>query len=419
MRPSAIFSFVLLIGFSFAGADPHDSLVAKLPNKAVPSVPTPTGSTKLPGRFDKVATLLQHHVDRKQVAGAVALVLHRGKPVFSAAVGNADAGASRPMAEDSIFRIASMTKPVTSVAVMMLAEEGRFALTDPVSKFLPEFKDMRVLDPKGSGTVAAIRQITIHDLLTHTSGLTLGFLADGRLGQLYREAKVCDGLSRTDCTLAENVRRLAALPLKNQPGTAWEYGLSTDVLGRLVEVVSGESLDAFFRERIFQPLGMTDTGFTVPAGQRNRLAAIYRPGTDKTIKEVLDDPVRLGTLTFSPSLSYDGTAYYSGGSGLVSTAPDYARFLQMLLNKGELGGKRLLKTETVARMTINHLGGLKVTIGGHGDGFGFGFGIVTPSENGKEVASPGTFSWRNLQYVLLGGPGKANHRRRHDAALSL
>jgi CubicO group peptidase (beta-lactamase class C family) len=236
------------------------------------------------------------------------------------------------MADDTIFRIASMTKPVTSVAVLMLAEDGRLKLTDPVSRFLPEFKDMRALDPTGSGTVPAAREVTIHDLLTHTSGLSYGFLAGDRLGPLYREAKVCDGLAPAEGTLADNVRRLAGLPLKHQPGTAWEYGLSTDVLGRLVEVVSSQSLDEFFRERIFRPLGMTDTSFTLPPARRDRLAAPYRPGADRAVEEVADDPTRVGSLTYSAGLPFSNKGYFSGGAGLVSTAPDYARFLQMLLN---------------------------------------------------------------------------------------
>jgi uncharacterized repeat protein (TIGR03806 family) len=348
------------------------------------------------GQFDKVLGLLQRSVEKKQVAGAVALVLQKGKPVFSAAVGSANIAANRSMAADTIFRIASMTKPVTSVAVLMLAEDGRLNLTDPVSKYLPEFKAMRVLDPKGNGTVAANREITIHDLLTHTSGLTYGFLAGDRLGPLYREAKVSDGLAPADGTLAENVRRLAGVPLNHQPGAIWEYGLSTDVLGRLVEVVSGKSLDQFFRERIFQPLAMTDTFFTVPPAKRDRLAALYRPGPGQSIEEIRDDPVRLGPLTFSPSLVIREKNYYSGGAGLASTAGHYARFLQMLLNKGEFDGKRLLKRETVERMTRNQLGDLKVPFNDHGTGFGYGFGIVTATEGTKEVASVGTYSWGGI-----------------------
>jgi CubicO group peptidase (beta-lactamase class C family) len=391
MRQSGNSAFVLLVSFSLAWslAGPQQPLSAQAPN--------PPGQLVVaPGRFDKVSGLLQRHVDRKQVAGAVALILHRGKPVYSAAIGAADAGTGRPMAIDTIFRIASMTKPVTSVAVLMLAEEGRFDLTGPVSKFLPEFKDMRVLDSKGARTVRANREITIIDLLTHTSGLSYTFLAGDRLEPLYREAKVCDGLASADCTLAENVRRLAGLPLKHQPGTAWEYGLSTDVLGRLVEVISGKSLDEFFRDRIFQPLEMTDTYFTLPPSKRDRLADLYRPRTDKTIEIVRDDPARIGTVTFSPSLAYRGKNYFSGGAGLVSTAPDYARFVQMLLNKGELVGKRLLKPQTIERMTRNHIGDFKVAFPGHGNGFGYGFGVVTTVEQPKEVASVGTFSWGGI-----------------------
>jgi CubicO group peptidase (beta-lactamase class C family) len=348
------------------------------------------------GRFDKVTALLQKHVDQRQLAGVVALVLHHGKPVYSAAVGSADIGASRPMADDTIFRIASMTKPITTVAVLMLAEEGRFNLTDPVSRFLPELKNLRVLDPKGTGTVPANREVTIHDLLTHTSGLCYGFLAGDKLGPQYREARVCDGLAPAEGTLQENVHRLAGLPLKHQPGSAWEYGLSTDVLGRLVEVVSSKSLDEFFREQIFLPLEMTDTHFPLPAAKRHRLAALYRPGADKTVQEVGNDLMRVGTLTYSAAMPFSATGYFSGGAGLVSTAPDYARFLQMLLNKGELGGKRLLRRETVKLMTRNQVGDLKVTIRDHGDKFGYGVGVVTKAAQAKEVGSAGTFSWGGI-----------------------
>ena len=244
-----------------------------------------------------------------QVAGAVALVLQRGKPVFAPRPSDWPTRRSiGPMADDTIFRIASMTKPVTSVAILMLAEDGKLNLTDPVSKYLPEFKDMRVLDPKGTGSVPATRAITIHDLLTHTSGLTYGFLAGDRLGPLYKQAKISDGLAPTDATLEENVRRLAGLPLKHQPGSAWEYSLSADVLGRLVEVISGKSLDEFFRDRIFRPLGMNDTSFTVPSEKLSRLATLYGPGIDKTIETVRDDPVAGGhaDVFAEPRVSREG-----------------------------------------------------------------------------------------------------------------
>ena len=323
-------------------------------------------------------------------------MLQRGKPIYSASVGLADVAANRKMADDTIFRIASMTKPITTVAVLMLAEEGKFKLTDPVSRFLPEFKEMRLLDANGADAVPAKREVTIHDLLTHTSGLSYGFFAGDKLGPLYREAKVCDGLAPADCTLAENVRRLAGLPLKNQPGAAWEYGLSTDVLGRMVEVVSGKPLDEFFRERIFLPLDMKDTHFKLPPAKRDRLAALYRPSADKKLEKVGDDVQKIDALTYSANMPFSDKGYFSGGAGLVSTAADYARFLQMLLNKGELNGKRLLKPETIELMTRNQIGELKVAIGGHGDKFGYGFGILTEAGRGADVASAGTFSWGGI-----------------------
>ena len=330
------------------------------------------------------------------MAGVVALVLQHGKPVYSASLGFADIEGGRSMADDTIFRFASMTKPVTSVAVMMLAEEGRLKLTDPVSKFLPEFRDMRVLDPKGAGTVPARREVTIHDLLTHTSGLSYGFLAGDRLGPLYREAKVSDGLAPAVGSLADNIRRLAGLPLKHQPGTAWEYGLSSDVLGRLVEVVSRKSLDEFFRERIFLPLKMNDTHFALPAAKRDRLAALYRPKADKTVERVGDATIQVGALSYSANMPFSDKGYFSGGAGLVSTAPDYARLLQMLLNKGEFNGKRLLKPETVELMTRNQIGDLKLAFSGHGDKYGYGFGVVSAAGRGTEVSSPGSFSWGGI-----------------------
>jgi CubicO group peptidase (beta-lactamase class C family) len=374
--------------------------VALLPGWCLAQVapaPKPLGTSVVAaGRFDRVSKLLERHIERKEVAGAVALVLHRGQPIFSAALGAADAGAGRPMVDDTIFRIASMTKPVTSVAVLMLVEEGRLKLTDPVSKYLPEFKSLRVLGAQGTETAPAARAITIHDLLTHTSGLTYGFFAGDRLGPLYQEAKICDGLAPTDCTLAENVRRLAGVPLKHQPGSAWEYGLSTDVLGRLVEVVSEKSLDEFFQTRIFRPLGMTDTHFVLPVDKRGRLAALYRPGEEKKVEKVGDEPIQIGALRYSATMPLRETGYFSGGAGLVSTASDYARLLTMLLNKGTLGGRRMLKSETVELMCRNQIGELQVTLGGHGDGFGYGFGVVTAAGKAKDVASPGTFSWGGI-----------------------
>jgi CubicO group peptidase (beta-lactamase class C family) len=228
------------------------------------------------------------------------------------AIGQRDVEAGKPMTPDTLFRIASMTKPVTSVAVMMLVDDGKLRVDDPVSKYLPEFRQMKVAEPTKvvSATpytlVPAEREITVHDLLTHTSGITYRFFNRPHLTELYRKAGVCDGISQTEGTLADNIKRLAGQPLQLQPGKAWEYGLSTEVLGRLVEVVSGEPLDQFFRKRIFGPLHMQDTSFFLPDDKVGRLAALYNPGPDGKIVRVGEEPVKAGELIYSASYPYRG-----------------------------------------------------------------------------------------------------------------
>jgi CubicO group peptidase (beta-lactamase class C family) len=375
-------------------------------------------------RLMRSAQLFQQAVDRRQIAGAVWLVVHHGKIADQGAVGKQDVEAGIPMSPQSIFRIASMTKPVTSVAVMMLAEQGKLDLSDPLSRFLPEFKFMKVAmawpradakatptdgskPPEKSSTrpdnnfeiVPAYRPITIRDLLNHTSGLCYRFRNLRYVGRLYADAGICDGITPSDHTLAENVRRLAGLPLAHQPGTAWEYGLSTDVLGRVVELVSGESLEAFFQEKILTPLKMNDTHFVLPESKRGRLAALYEPDSAGSIKRTGEGPTIKGALIYSASLPYAGTKdYFSGGAGLVSTAGDYARFLQMLLNRGELEGTRLLRSETVGAMTRDQTGGLSLWIPVHGFGFGYGFGVATRPD-GSTKDPVGTFGWGGIYYT--------------------
>jgi CubicO group peptidase (beta-lactamase class C family) len=387
-------AFALLLGIGLHGAPRQE------PAKAKPD--------HLPGaseRFERIHRLIQEHVDRKQIAGAVVLVLHRGKPVYFEGIGKADVEAKTPMARDTLFRIASMTKPITSVAVLMLAEEGKLRLSDPVSKYLPEFKGAQVAvrsTASGWTIVPAQRAITIHDLLTHTSGILYGFTEHAYLSKLYRDAGVSDGLVQTDLTLAQNIQRLAKLPLAHQPGAAWSYGLSLDVLGRVVEVLSGMPLDAFFHQRIFEPLGLKDTSFYLPEEKRNRLAALYVPGKDKTIVRVDDKPRWRGNLHYSASFPYGDTRkYYSGGAGLVSTAADYGRFLEMLLHGGERNGKRLLKPETVAQMTRNQVGTLQIPFRVHGDGFGYGFGVVTGREKPPSPAPVGSYSWGGIFHTFF------------------
>jgi len=365
-------------------------------------------------KLERVDALFQDHIARKQIAGAVALVVRHGKVAYESAVGMQDVEAGIAMSRETIFRIASMTKPITTTAVMILAEQGRIDLSDPVSGYLPEFKFMHVAMPRQKTDakpasvvsseefelVPAYRPITIRDLLTHTSGLCYRFRNHPLVGRLYARDGICDGLTPCDHSLAENVRRLARLPLAHQPGTVWDYGLSTDVLGRLIEVVSGKPLDAFFAERIFKPLEMNDTHFVLPESKRGRLAALYKPGVGGTISRTGDGPTVEGGLIYAASLPYRGTdGYFSGGAGLVSTAGDYARFLQMLLNRGELEGTRILRPETVQAMTRDQTGGLPLWILVHGSRFGYGFGITTQASADIKKDPAGSFGWGGIYYT--------------------
>ena len=355
--------------------------------------------------FDKarVRSFLETAVAEGRVAGAVGLVARGGEILSFDAVGMADREAGTPMAQDTLFRIASMTKPITSVAVMMLLEEGRLALEDPVSKFIPELGGLRVL--KGDGTldtVEATRELTIEHLLTHTSGITYRFVGIEPIASLYRDAGVSDGLVETEGTIADGVKRLAGLPLLHQPGERWTYGLSTDVLGRVVEVASGQSLDAFLRERILIPLGMKDTAFFPPEDQAARMAAVYAWSEPDGLRRLPDEPIIEGHLTYSTTFHFKGPrTYFSGGAGLASTAPDYFRFARMLQNGGELESVRILKPETVALMARNHIGDLDMglDIGPFPDSrFGLGLLVKTAS---NETGGLGAFGWAGFYHTLF------------------
>jgi CubicO group peptidase (beta-lactamase class C family) len=365
-------------------------------------------------KLEQAGALFRQAVDNKEIAGAVLLVARSGKVAYLEAVGKQDVEAGVAMSPESIFRIASMTKPITSVAAMILADDGRLDLSDPISRFLPEFKFMKVAVPRKKRAdgaspgnpaedfdlVQAYRPITVRDLLMHTSGICYRFTDRPHLGRLYAEAGICDGLTPSEISLEENVRRLAALPLLHQPGTAWEYGLNTDVLGRLVEVASGQSLGGFIGQRILRPLKMTETYFFVPEAERDRLAALYEPGSDGKIKRAADGPTVKGPLIYSANAAYrQRPGYFSGGAGLLSTAGDYARFLQMLLNRGALDGARILKPATVDAMTRDQTEGLPLWIPVHGFAFGYGFGVNTrpASDNKKDPA--GTYSWGGIYYT--------------------
>jgi CubicO group peptidase (beta-lactamase class C family) len=344
-------------------------------------------------RLERLDAFVRGLVEQEKIAGAVVLIARRGRIAHFQSYGYADREAKRAMGKDAIFRICSMSKPITSVAAMLLFEEGRFLLDDPVATFLPELAKPQVIVRAGDsyGLVPATKPITIRHLLTHTSGISYRFVGAPVLADLYKEAGVSDGLAETELDLAENVRRIAAQPLLHEPGARFSYGLNTDVLGRLVEVVSGMPFGAFLQQRVFEPLGMVDTGFTVPAGKRGRLATPYRTDRGTALGRVPDALQQDGHTVFSASYPYEGARRFeSGGAGLVSTAADYARFAEMLLRKGELDGRRLLSRKTVELMTADHLGGVE---NDEPDGFGLGVSHARNPGVSGDVASEGTFAW--------------------------
>lgn len=347
-------------------------------------------------RLGRVDALVESAVADDQIAGAVALIARDGHVAHYSAYGMADIDDGEPMQTDTLFRFASMTKPITSLAVMMLYEEGHFLLNEPVSKFIPELGGLSVLSSEGEGSVPAANEISIHDLLAHTSGLSYGFLAEGagpaELARRYVEAGVSDGLTQTDGRIADLPGQLAQVPLLFEPGSQWAYSLSIDVLGRLVEVVSEMTLAEFFENRIFEPLGMVDTAFFIDSETAaERLASVYNNAPDGSLVELGPEPIELGTLVYSAGFHYDGPqTYFSGGAGLVSTASDYARFLQLMLNGGELDGVRLISPKTVEFMTRNQIGELNVA---PGTKFGLGFGVVEDPGQVGETQSAGNYYW--------------------------
>lgn len=334
-------------------------------------------------KLEHVDAVVRELVEKKDFAGAVTEVACRGKVIDWKAVGMMDVAKSRPMKRDTIFRIYSMTKPITTVAAMMLLEEGKIQLDEPVSKYIPELKNLRVFVGPKDETVPARRQITIRDLMRHTAGFTYGAFSDTPVDRLYREKKLLD----RNTPLQEFVARLATIPLLYQPGTKFHYSVSVDVLGRVVEVVSGKSLDDYFEERILKPLDMVDTAFYVPASKADRFAANYGPGLI-----MIDNPAKSPYLT--------PPKFFSGGGGLVSTSRDYTRFCQMMLNGGELEGTRLLKRETVELMTHNQLPreALPMAMPGGaptetGLGFGLGFAVRMTADSNNPSSVVGEYFW--------------------------
>lgn len=349
-----------------------------------------------PERLQRIGGAVQQSINDKRVAGVVTLVVRHGRVAWCDAQGMADREAGKPMQKDTIFRLCSMTKPIVSTAVMVLYEEGKFLLGEPISKYLPEFKNPKVLVKPASGpsyTVPAAREITIRDLLTHTSGLTYQWDAD--LGKAYADANVASGLVQYDGTIGDSVKRLAALPLLFNPGDRWNYSLSVDVLGRLVEVVSGMPLDQFLQSRIFEPLGMRDTYFYLPPEKADRLAAVYTYYDGKGLARFPDKPIVEGNLVYSADYPVNGPRkLFSGGAGLCGTAMDYARFCQMMLGGGKLGDTRILSRKSVELMSHDQLGKISPEMG-----FGLGFGIDGAKGPLKELGSPGSFNWGGFYYT--------------------
>jgi CubicO group peptidase (beta-lactamase class C family) len=352
-------------------------------------------------RLSRVGAWMRDYVEQDKLVGAIAAVARRGKVAYRERFGMMDREAAKPMQFDTIFRIYSMTKPVASVALMMLYEEGRFELTDPVSRFIPGFApgqgDLADLMVFSAATNRGVivgdleREMTIKHLLTHTAGLAYGLSADSPIEALYQEAGIFGSgpLYIMQVPLPDMVQRLVELPLAYQPGDEWRYSLATDVLGYLVEVISDMPLDVFFEEKIFRPLGMEDTAFYVPEEKLERLAALYGPAEGGGV-QLLDAPA---TSAFARP-----TRCLSGGIGLVSTVSDYVRFAQMLLNGGELEGARLLGRKTVELMTMNHLPDelIPIQVGAHtlhGCGFGLGFRVRVDVARSGMLGSVGEYGW--------------------------
>lgn len=350
-----------------------------------------------PERLERVDGWMRRLVEEGKLAGLSVMLSRRGETAFFRAHGLADIARGTPFAADTITRIYSMTKPLTSVAVMMLYEEGRFQLDDPITRFLPEFTDMRVFTGGNrvkAETVPAQRPITIRDLLTHTAGFTYGFMEATLVDALYRQNGVDFGENQ-DASLAEVVARLARQPLLAQPGAEWNYSVATDLLGHLVAVVSGQDFGDFLKTRVIDPLGMVDTDFHVPAGKVSRLAANYSLFRDRSLK-LYDDAVG-SRFSAKPAIA-------SGGGGLVSTASDYMRFCRFILGRGALDGVRLLGRKTVELMLMNHLGGDLASMGQPrfsessytGIGFGLGFSVMLDPARAQIVGTPGEVAWGGL-----------------------
>jgi len=355
-------------------------------------------------KLARIDSLVNEYIQKGWEKGVVTLVVKDNILIQSKGYGFADATKTKPMTPDAIFRIMSQTKAITSVGIMILYEQGKLLLDEPISNYIPEFKNQVVLDKYNEAdttytTVPAKRNITFRDLLTHTSGLDYAAIGSRRMNAIYAKAKVPSGLGYFNADLLAEMKKLAKLPLGFQPGEKWQYGLNADLLGCLIEVISKQSLDEFFQKNIFEPLGMKDSYFNVPKTKWNRIPAVYTEDSNGNI------------ITWShtfrdidPDYPMMNTHFFSGGAGLSSTAWDYAIFLQMLLNKGIYNGKRILSPRTVEMMTSNQL---DFKYNGTND-FGLGFDILSEKSGNQGPRNEGTFSWGGYFGTTYWADPKAN-----------
>lgn len=377
MKTRLIYSLLFFLAFLLHPNLPAQGLVKTSPEK--------TGMSS--ARLEYLTKTFQGYVDNQKLAGAVVLVARRGQVAYFKSFGKSDIENNVPMKDNAIFRIASQTKAIVSVGVMVLQEEGKLLISDPVGKYIPEFKETTVAVPKDGGgyeVVKANRQITIRDLLTHTAGVGYGW---GIASDKWEQAKIQGWyFADRDEPILATVKRMAALPFEAQPGEKFEYGYSTDILGALIEVVSGETLDVFLKNRILDPLGMNDTHFYLPKNKKERLAVVYSPENNGLKKAPEAGMVGQGMYVDGPRKSF------SGGAGFLSTATDYATFLQMLLNNGTYNGKRIISRKTVELMTVDHLkDGMFPWVGG--TGFGLGFSVIEDLGAKGSLGSIGEYGW--------------------------
>ncbi len=383
---SNILVWLLLLGVATpALAQPAAPASAMLPAAAPASVGVS------PEGLKQIDQVLQGYVDDGRLPGVIALVARDGKVVYRKALGYADAQAKTPLRPDAIERIASQTKAITSVGLMELYDQGKFQLDDPIAKYLPAFAHPQVLatfNAKDSTftTVPARSEITIRQLLTHTSGIGYAVIGSPEARAIYAKAHIPSGVGSPQGTLGPAIDALARQPLMNQPGERFTYGLSVDVLGRLIEVLSGQPLDQYLRAHVFEPLGMRDTYFYLPTDRQSHLVPLYTETPDD--HRTVPMPTT-GMMSLRPDFPNQAGTYFSGGGGLSSTIDDYAVFLQMMLNGGTYGGHRLLKPSTVALMTQNQIGDVNQGL----NKFGLGFSIVTPAGAAQTGQSVGSYEW--------------------------